>query len=345
MRIRGEESAMPRYYTRASKLTGLAQIAAERDAELPAIMREVGIEPEVLRRPEVLIDYLGFCDLLHRCALAWNLPDIGLRMVKYQRMDVLGPVALLIRMERTARGALRAVTENMIIHANGTAIVLEEHGDTATVVLGMREGVPGGRENTELILGQTKLVIDEIIDVPVQLVEVSMTHAKGASARAVAAHFGCPIRYGAERNGVSFDRALLERPVERSDHAYHDLIRRYVTSQRSEVQSKRLDYVRAEIARQMELGHCTLETIAQKLRIPPRSLQRRLQAEGMSFRDVVDEWRRARGLSLVTNTRLPLSEVSEALGYAEQSVFTKAFRRWYGGTPLSFRAQDVALAS
>ena len=98
---------MPRYYTRASKLTGLAQIAAERGAALPPIMREVGIEPEVLRRPEVLIDYLGFCELLRRCALAWDLPDIGLRMVRYQRMDVLGPVALLTRMERTARGALR----------------------------------------------------------------------------------------------------------------------------------------------------------------------------------------------------------------------------------------------
>ena len=38
-----------------------------------------------------------------------------------------------------------------------------------------------------------------------------------------------------------------------------------------------------------------------------------------------------RALSLVTNTRLPLSEVSDALGYSEQSVFTQAFQRWYGG--------------
>ena len=188
-------------------------------------------------------------------------------------------------------------------------------------------------------------MIEEIVKPPVQLVEVSMTHAKGASARAVAAHFGCPIRYGAERNGVSFDRALLDRPIEVQDVAYHDLIKRYVTGQRAELQGGALEDIRAEVARQMELGHCTLATVAQKLRMPQRSLQRRLQAEGMSFRDLVDEWRRARALSLVTNTRLPLSEVSEALGYAEQSVFTKSFRRWFGGTPLSFRAQDVALVS
>ena len=159
MRIRGEESAMPRYYTRASKLTGLAQIAAERDAELPAIMREVGIEPEVLRRPEVLIDYLGFCDFA-----APLCPGLELR--RHRTADGAIPAGGragagrpgLTRMERTVGGALRAITENMIIHANGTAVVLEEpaEGDTVTLVLGMREGVPGTRENTELILGQTK---------------------------------------------------------------------------------------------------------------------------------------------------------------------------------------------
>ena len=78
------------------------------------------------------------------------------------------------------------------------------------------------------------------------------------------------------------------------------------------------------------------------LRMPPRSLQRRLQAEGLSFRGLLDEWRRARALSLVNNSRLPLSEVSEALGYSEQSVFTHAFRRWYGGTPHRFRKQRPA---
>lgn len=65
-------------------------------------------------------------------------------------------------------------------------------------------------------------------------------------------------------------------------------------------------------------------------------------AGGLSFRIPWDEWRRARALSLVTNTRLPLSEVSEALGYSEQGVYTEAFRCWYGGTPHRVRMQRLA---
>jgi AraC-like DNA-binding protein len=333
-----------RYYTRATKLAGLVDIAAERGANIDVLMHEAGLNPAVLRSPETAIDYGGFCELLRRCAVAWDLPDIGLRMIRYQQIDFLGPVALVTRMERTVRGALQAIIANLVIHANATVAAFEEEadGDTASLILNQRDNAPKGRENTELVMGQGKLVIDSIVGAPVPLVEAVFVHDKGRTGRAVEAHFACPIRYGGERNALTFDRALLNRRIEKSDVAYHALIRKYLATARAEVEGRTPEDVRAEIARQMELGHCTLERVANRLRVPARSLQRRLQVEGLSFRDLLDEWRRARALSLVTNTRLPLSEVSEALGYSEQSVFTQAFRRWYGGTPHRFRTQRLA---
>lgn len=332
------------YYTRATKLAGLVEIAAERGADLNVLMRKAELDPAVLRSPEAAIDYGGFCELLQHCALAWGMPDIGLRMIHYQQIDFLGPVALVTRMERTVRGALQAIIANLVIHANATVAAFEEEadGDTASLILNQRDDAPTCRENTELVMAQGKLVIDSIAGAPVPLVEAAFVHDKGRSVRAVEAHFTCPIRYGAERNALTFDRALLDRRIEKSDVAYHALIRKYLATTRAEVVGGPLEQVRAEIARQMELGHCTLERVASSLRMPPRSLQRRLQAEGLSFRGLLDEWRRARALSLVNNSRLPLSEVSEALGYSEQSVFTQAFRRWYGGTPHRFRTQRLA---
>ena len=333
-----------RYYTRASKLAGLVEIAAGRGADIDVLMREVGLNPAVLRSPETAIDYGGFCELLRHCAVAWDLPDIGLRMIRYQQIDFLGPVALVTRMERSVRGALQAIIANLVIHTNATVAAFEEatDGDTASLILNQRDDAPKGRENTELVMAQGKLVIDSIAGAPVPLVEAAFVHDKGSSGRAVEAHFTCPIRYGAEHNTLTFNRALLDRRIEKTDVAYHALIKKYLTTARAEVEGGTPEEVRAEIARQMELGHCTLERVADSLRMPPRSLQRQLQREGLSFRDLLDEWRRTRALSLITNTRLPLSEVSEALGYSEQSVFTQAFRRWYGGTPHRFRVQRLS---
>ncbi len=333
-----------RYYTRATKLAGLAEIAAERGADVQGLMREAGLHPAALKTPETAIDYGGFCELLRRCAIAWDLPDIGLRMIRYQQIDFLGPVALVTRMERTVRGALQAIIANLVLHSNATVAAFEEEagGSTASLILNQRDNAPNGRENTELVMAQGKLVLDAVAVAPVQLVEAAFVHTKGNSNAAIASYFACPIRYSAERNALSFDRAVLEQRIEKSDIAYHALIKKYLATARAEIDRGNAEDVRAEIARQMEFGHCTVESVADSLRTPPRSLQRRLQAESLNFRELLDEWRRARALSLVTNTRLPLSEVSEALGYSEQSVFTQAFRRWYGAPPHRIRTQQAA---
>jgi AraC-like DNA-binding protein len=94
----------------------------------------------------------------------------------------------------------------------------------------------------------------------------------------------------------------------------------------------------------MEMGSCTLETAASSLRMEPRTLQRRLKEEGLFFRDLLDDWRRHRALDLVTRTRLPLAEIAAAVGYADQSVFTRAFQRWHGASPLAHRRKDARLA-
>src|SRR6202453_648001 len=180
-----------RYYTRATKLAGLAEIAAERGADLHGLMVEVGLDAAALRSPETAIDYAAFCELLWRCAMAWDLPDLGLRMACRQQIDFLGPVALVTRMERNVRGALQAIIANLVIHANATVAALEETGDTATLVLNQRDDAPRGRENTELVMAQGKLVIDSIAGAPVPLIEAAIVHAKGGSARSVAIHLGC----------------------------------------------------------------------------------------------------------------------------------------------------------
>lgn len=330
------------YYVRATKLGGLAEIAAERRVRLADQMRASGLDPAVLRHPEMTLDYRGFVDLLRRCAIDWDVPDIGIRMAGYQALDFLGPVALVTRMERTVRDALHAIIANLPIYSNATSLALEETDGTATMILNRHADAPDGRENAELIMAQGKLMLDTVAGAPVPLIEASFIHDKGGSARAIDMFFACPIRYDATRYAVSFDAELLGRPIQKSDLAYHALIRRYLAEAHSEVANGTVDIARAEIARRMEFGTCTLENVAHAMRMAPRSLQRQLRKEGTSFRDLVDGWRRERALAMVSNTRLPLSEISDVLGYAEQSVFTQAFRRWYGESPQKFRAGSGA---
>jgi AraC-like DNA-binding protein len=91
------------------------------------------------------------------------------------------------------------------------------------------------------------------------------------------------------------------------------------------------------IVRQLASGICTLPRIAQQLRLPERTLQRRLQVAGITFEEIVDRVRRHRAREYLVETAIPLRQVSTLLGYTEQSAFIRACRRWFGKPPLVLR--------
>ncbi|MGV9818549.1 helix-turn-helix domain-containing protein [Nocardia xishanensis] len=67
-----------------------------------------------------------------------------------------------------------------------------------------------------------------------------------------------------------------------------------------------------------------------------RTMSRRLNAEGSSFRALVDEVRRARSEQLLGHTRMATEQIVTPLGYAESASFIRAFRRWNGCRGHSF---------
>ncbi|MFV0291751.1 MAG: AraC family transcriptional regulator ligand-binding domain-containing protein [Paracoccus sp. (in: a-proteobacteria)] len=334
---------MSGYYNRASTLKGLQEIANERGADLGVVMKAVGLNPDILNKPDERIAFNKICNLFEQCASAWVMPDFALRLASYQHLDILGPVGLVTRMEQDLRGAIQAITKNLIIHSNAIIATLVEEDDIATVLVDTLSMPAGSRQYALLSLGMARNVIEQAASTPVDLIEVSIRQDAGGIRDAAEAYFHCPVRFGAEHNALYMDAAILDRRIERSDDAYHAIIERYLSTSRHEASGSICETVYHEIARQMEFGNCTLESLARYLRVEPRSLQRRLKREGASFRGLMDDWRRTRALSLITRTRLPLSEITLALGYSDQSVFSRAFQRWYGQSPLSVRQKEADL--
>jgi AraC-like DNA-binding protein len=82
--------------------------------------------------------------------------------------------------------------------------------------------------------------------------------------------------------------------------------------------------------------------MAGRLNMSGRTLQRRLSDQGLSFHGLVDECRRQLAERLLSQTRHSLSEVPFLTGFSEQSAFTRAFRRWAGTTPGSYRRASAA---
>ena len=83
-----------------------------------------------------------------------------------------------------------------------------------------------------------------------------------------------------------------------------------------------------------------LQVVADMLGTSPRTLQRRLHAEGRTFRDLVDAWRRESAIALLSEGSLSVQEIASRLGYRQAGAFSRAFRRWMNCSPRDFRARQ-----
>jgi AraC-like DNA-binding protein len=95
--------------------------------------------------------------------------------------------------------------------------------------------------------------------------------------------------------------------------------------------------VRRVVADTLSAGVPNLSAVASEMGLGPRTLQRRLSESGHSFQGIVDLARKELALRLLRETDRCLAEIAYLTGFSEQSGFNRAFKRWAGQTPRSYR--------
>jgi AraC-like DNA-binding protein len=86
-------------------------------------------------------------------------------------------------------------------------------------------------------------------------------------------------------------------------------------------------------------GEPTRDAIAGKMGISSRTLQRRLQDEGQTFHEILDDVRHNLANRYLGNDKFSLSDVAHLLGFSDQSSFTRAAHRWFDESPSRIRAK------
>jgi AraC-like DNA-binding protein len=146
-------------------------------------------------------------------------------------------------------------------------------------------------------------------------------------------HFAQPI------NRLAFDARCLDWSVLSSNAALLPLFESYADTMLAALTPTQ-DYqqkVSQAIAQHLIGELPTIQAIAYELAISVRHLQRELKAEGTSFQKLLDETRKKLALQHLKNPTTPIHDIAFLLGFSEPSAFNRAFKRWTGKTPGSYR--------
>jgi AraC-like DNA-binding protein len=159
------------------------------------------------------------------------------------------------------------------------------------------------------------------------------------------AFFGCPLHYAYPTNGVdvAFESSLGDLPLLHGDPELRATLeaearrRLNALASASRGTDQRIADVRACVAERLARGAPEIEDIASAMGTSARTLQRELGRSGTTYRDLLDDLRKELAGRYVRDATLSLVDVALMLGFADQTTFQRAFRRWFDATPGAMR--------
>jgi AraC-like DNA-binding protein len=313
----------------------------------PALLGLLGLAPEGLPDPAFMVpvaDYYAFFE--QAAAVDADPTTLPLRVGASMRADDYGPFGFAWKSAVTLRGSYARAARFALVLTSVTGYELEQCYGGAFMHL-HREGERrlGMRLSNEASLASIVAISREVASRPFRPEEIYLKHEAPDDTSGHEAWFECPVRFGSDRDALRVSEAALRTPNKVGDAS---IARYFDTILEAEVgtldDTVPLDRrVLDRVSTALSGGVPALSDVARELGMSGRTLQRRLADEGATYQSLVDDARRKLSVRLLgQDGDVTLSEVAFMTGFADQSAFTRAFKRWTGVTPGAFRTQPAA---
>jgi AraC-like DNA-binding protein len=321
---------------RAVVLQPMLQYFAQQPDKLRRLIDRNGLDPALLTDPYAPVPLTSYLGLFEDAAVAAGDPILGARLGLAIRPGDLGPVGLLVAQAGTIGRALAALARFTAALQSSTTAALHRLDDL--LIWSYRiEARPAlaRRQDSEFTLACACGLVRGAFEPRWRPVEIHFEHPATAQEAALEKLFGAPIRFGQAANRIMLraaDAALVRR---QEDRDLILLIERHLSDliALGGEAATMAEQVSSLIRLYMGVRPTTLETIAAGLKIPPRSLQRRLAEEGVSIRELTQRHRMQMAAALLSEGGMSVAAIAASLGYADGTAFWRAHKKWTGVAP------------
>ena len=165
--------------------------------------------------------------------------------------------------------------------------------------------------------------------------EVHFEHASPADPAVLRTFFKAPVRFGQSSNRLIMSLDDMDRPYRTEDHGLTSVLERHILDLYGDRNHTQSFTQKVETLIDLYLGRraVTIELLAEELGISPRTVQRRLEQEGVGLRDLLKTHRRSLASTQLAQSGVKMMGIAQSLGYADASAFCRAFKGWTGEAP------------
>ena len=311
-------------------------------AGLSAFWGATDLTPQIVADDDARISAAQFCVAWAEGMRLAGDRQLALRIAAATPAGAFGIVEYVCRSAPTLGDALRRWVRYLNLLDDAVTVGLAVEGDRAYLRVERESEAPAPASH-ELCWALVAKYARELSAVPFRLVAVELAHPPPGDVAAYRTWFDAPVVFDAERTQLVMPASALDASLVSSDpallailtRAADDLAKRTSTDPTMTAQVKRV------LHEALRGDEATVDDVAKRIGMTGRSLQRRLKDEGTSFNDVREDVRRELARRYLDDG-LAIAEISFLLGFSEPSAFFRAFKRWFGETPLAHKRRAAA---
>lgn len=327
---------------RAAALQGYEEAAREAGLSVSAALRGAGLPPRVLTDPDGFVSYVAFAHLLESSARASGHPDFGLRLAQHQRAFLEGPLTLLMRYAASLNDALSLGAQYGYVFSpamRASLVPADAHSSLVDVVVNTSAGMAEEAiQTTEFLMLGVVHVLQWLTESAVAPVLVLLPHAATSAEQVYRQHFGCGVQFNATFAAVRLQWSDLSLALPQRNPLLLQMAQSYIGQRYGMATHTLAERVRRLLCQRLAMGEVSQQVIADALALHPKTLQRRLAAQGARFDLITDSVRRERFLELLAQPTAPsFTQMAFMLGYSEPSVLVRSCQRWFGCSPRTVR--------
>lgn len=319
----------------------LRTLLSQAGADADRLLGVAGIDPQALMTQDAPLGIDAIVRTADMAIAATGRPWLGLDLGAQAPVTAHGSVGYAAVTAPDLREALRTLARFGALRNDAFDWRLDEApaGGAALrfvgrVPLGAAEGLV-----VDATVSATLRVLEAAIGPLPATVVVDLPGAEPAWSEQYRRFGAVALCFGRGELRIAADAATLARPCVAADARAHAAACRACEDALAEsVGGSLARRVAALLSAAGTAGVPTLSDLGRELGLSPRTLIRRLKAEGTSYQALLDAMRQERARWLLARTRRSIEDIAAELGYVDTSNFSRTVRRWFGTTPRALRA-------
>ena len=300
----------------------------------------LGITEAELEDPDTRVSQQRLCDLLNQAIAKSGVRDLGLVAASYVDSSHFGIAEYIARSRPTLREAVESTVRYLPLLADGAHTALAISGKVARISFWFDASIVVHEAAYEFATAMAVLRARRTTGIAkLSPLEVRFMHPEPPDTTRHRALFGCPVTFGAEATEIVISAKFLNRRMAAPEPVLDALLTRQADRMLEQLPraSGAAEQIEAELAQHFDLRNASTERLARKLGCSVRTLHRRLQEEGTSYRAVLDRVRAAIAMRRLEQSDQPIAQIADALGFASSQSFHRSFKRWTGTTAAEHR--------